>query len=264
VAAVPAAWSTAIVVPLADATPPRALLSQFLRSPLGQAEGVVFVCGETWTDAAAETLRTLAAFYGVVPALLRINGAVTAAVALAAVAGVAVSAKHLLLLDPGTVGRSPGWRAALQAALTASGGMACVSPTVVYEDESIRFSGTDGIEKLDVTPYVRIKRRLAGMPASLIATVEPQPSMTASLACCLLPRAAIRQLGPAIGLAATSSMQEADLFLQLRRNGVKSVWTPAAQVYAADRPSPEISENGGRVGRLIDGWCLRARLAAEL
>jgi hypothetical protein len=260
---VPSSWSTAIVVPLPDATPPRALLSQFLRDPLGLAEGIVFVFGENWSVAATEALRALAVFYGVVPALLRIDGAVTASTALAAVASVAVVVKHLLLLDPGTVGRSPGWRRALLAALDGSDGMACVSPTVVYEDESIRFGGTDGIEKLDVTPYVRIHRRLAGMPVSLIAAHEPEPTVTASLACCLLPREAVRALGPTMGVTATSSMQEADLFLRLRRNGVKSIWSPKAQVYAADRPSLEVSPNSGRVGRLVDGWCLRARLAAE-
>jgi O-antigen biosynthesis protein len=264
VSPVPSTWSTAIVVPLADAMPPRALLSQFLRDPLGRGEGLVFVFGDNWTDAGAESLRTLAAFYGVPPALLRIEGTVTAAAALAAVASVAVVAKHLLLLDPGTVGRSRGWRPALHAALEASGGMACVSPTVVYEDESIRFGGTDAIERLDVTPYVHIRRRLAGMPVSLIAAVEPEPSITASLACCLMPRDAIRLIGPAIGLAATPSMQEADLFLRLLRNGVRSIWTPAAQVYAADRPSTDVSVNAARVGRMVDGWCLRARLAAEL
>ena len=264
VSPVPGSWSTAIVVPLPDAMPPRALLSQFLRDPLGRGEGVVFVFGENWTDAAAESLLTLAAFYGVPAALLRIEGTVTASAALAAVASVAAEAKYLLLLDSGAVGRSPGWRRALHAALDATVGMACVSPTVVYEDESIRFGGTDAIEKLDVTPYVHIRRRLAGMPVSLIADVEPQPSVTASLACCLIPREAIRRLGSDIGLAATPSMQEADLFLRLLRNGVRSIWTPAAQVYAADRPPTDVSENAGRVGRLIDGWCLRARLEAEL
>ena len=264
VAPVPESWSTAIVVPLPDAMPPRAVLSQFLRDPLVRGEGVVFVFGEIWTGAAVESLRTLAAFYGVPPALLRIEGTVTAAAALAAVVSVAPGAKTLLLLGSGTVGRSPGWRPALHAALQATVGMACVSPTVVYEDESIRFCGTDAIEKLDVTPYVHIRRRLAGMPATLITAVEPQPSVTASLACCLIPHDAIRLLGSCLGLATTPSMQEADLFLRLLRNGVRSIWTPAAQVYAADRPPTDVSENAGRVGRLIDGWCLRARLEAEL
>ena len=47
---------------------------------LARAEGVVFVHGENWTDAAADSLRSLAAFYGVVPAQLRVDGTVTAAV----------------------------------------------------------------------------------------------------------------------------------------------------------------------------------------
>ena len=264
VSPVAAGWATAIVVPLSDAAPPRAMLSQFLRDPLCREEGVVFVYGENWSETAADSLRTLAAFYGVAPAMLRLAGMVTAAGALAAVASAAPVAKRLLLLDPGAVGCSPGWRGVLHAALDTAGVGTCVSPTVVYEDYSIRFAGTAAIEKLEVAPYVHIRRRLAGMPVSLITAVEAEPSTTASLACCLIPREAMRALGAATGVAATPSMQEADLFLRLRRNGVQLLWTPAAQVYAADRSHSEAADNGGRVARLVDGWCLRARLAAEV
>jgi len=44
---------------------------------------------------------------------------------------------------------------------------------------------------------------------------------------------------------------------------VKSIWTPAAQVYAADAPPTEAHENTVQVGQLVDGWCLRARLATK-
>ncbi|MDR3531679.1 MAG: hypothetical protein P4L90_14155 [Rhodopila sp.] len=262
VSPIPSAWATAIVVPLVDAMPPRALLSQFLRDPLIRGEGVVFVYGENWTDTAVESLRTLAAFYGVSPALLRVAGTVSAAVALTAVVSVAET-KRLLLLAPGTVGRSRGWRRALHTALDNSDGMTCVSPTVVYEDESIRFGGTDRMEPLDSAPYVRIRRRLAGMPVSIIGVTEPEATVTASPACCLMPREAIRGHGTPTSITATASAQEAVLALLLRQNGVKSIWTPAAQVYAADAPLTEAHENTARVGQLVDGWCLRARLSAE-
>jgi O-antigen biosynthesis protein len=256
---VPAEWSTAIVVPLADVALPRALLSQFLRDPLNRSEGVVFVYGDNWTDTAVESLRALAGFYGVSPALVRVPRTVGAAVALSAVASVA-EARRLLLLAPGTVGRSHGWRQALHAALEAAGGTTCVSPTVVYEDESIRFGGTDRIESLDRPPYVRIRRRLAGMPVSIIDVTEPEPTVTASPACCLVPREAVHRTGMLTNTTASASMHEIVLSLLLSHNGAKSVWTPAAQVYAADAPATDIHENTVRVGQLVDGWCLRASL----
>ncbi len=262
VSSVPSEWSTAIVVPLVDAALPRALLSQFLRYPLDRTEGVVFVYGDNWSDAAAEALRALAGFYGVSPALVRVPRMVGAADALSAVASIAKT-EHLLLLAPGTVGRSRDWRRALHAALEAAGGMTCVSPTVVYEDELIRFGGTDRIESLDRPPYVRLRRRLAGMPVSVIGVTEPEPTVTASPACCLLPREAVRANDTPTGMTATASMQELTLSLLLQQNGVKSIWTPAAQVYAADAPPTEVHENTVRVGQLVDGWCLRARLAAK-
>jgi O-antigen biosynthesis protein len=259
---VPDGWSTAIVVPLAEATLPRALLSQFLRDPLIPGEGVVFVYGENWTDNAAEALRALATFYGVSPALVRVGGTVGAAVALSAVAAVA-GTKRLLLLAPGTVGRSPGWRPALHAALETAGAMTCVSPTVVYEDESIRFGGTDRIEQLDSPPYIRIRRRLAGMPVSVIGVTEPETTVTVSPACCLMPREAVDTPATPANLAGAASMQEITLSMLLRQNGVTAIWTPAAQVYAADAPLTAAHENTARVGQLVEGWCLRARLVGK-
>jgi hypothetical protein len=259
---VPGEWSTAIVVPLADATLPRALLSQFLRDPLIRGEGMVFVYGENWTAPAVDALCALAAFYGVSPALVRVSGTVGAAGALAVAASIS-KIKRLLLLAPGTVGRSPGWRRALHDALETAGGMTCVSPTVVYEDESIQFGGTDRIEALDNAPYVRIRRRLAGMPVSIIGVTEPQSTVTASPACCLMPREAVLGLGLPTSMTASASMQEITLSLLLRQNGVTSIWTPAAQVYAADTPVTDAHENTTRVGQLVDGWCMRAHLASK-
>jgi hypothetical protein len=262
VSAIQKDWVTALVVPLADVMLPRALLSQFLRDPLAADEGLVFICGESWTDGSIDALRALAAFYAVSPAVVRMQGTVSPALALAAVVSLSKS-KRLLLLSPGTVGRSQGWRQALQAALDAAGENSCVSPTVVYEDESIRFGGTDRVEPLDRSPYVRVRRRLAGMPVSIIGTTEPAPTVTVSPACCLMPREAVSGYGIPTSATATVSMQEVTLSLMLKRNGIKPVWTPAAQVYAADAPLASVHENTARVGQLVDGWCLRAGLAAK-
>jgi hypothetical protein len=134
---------------------------------------------------------------------------------------------------------------------------------VVYEDESIRFGGTDRIERLDIAPYVRVRRRLAGMPVSIIGVTEPEPTVTASPACCLMPREAVGGEGSTKSITGTASMQEITLSLLLLQNGARSIWTPAAQVYAADGPMTEAHENTARVGQFVDGWCFRARLTAK-
>lgn len=257
-----AGYTTAIVVPLREAALPRAFLSQFLRDPLARGEGVVFVCGENWGDADIASLSALSAFYGVAPALLRVPNEASPVAALQAAAAAGES-KRFLLLDPGAVGRSAGWRAALQGALDATDGMTCVSPTVVYEDNSIRFGGTDGIVPAARAPYVTINRRLAGMPIASISGRDVQSSATVNPACCLIPREAVCAKGEPAIIPASGSMQEAALSLFLRGNGASFLWLPAAQIYAADAPEADVHENTARVGQVVDGWCLRARLNAE-
>jgi GT2 family glycosyltransferase len=253
-------WKTAIVTPLAVPVFPRALLAQFLRDPLAGNEGLAFVCGQNWDDAGVSALRALALFYGVDAAVVRIAGKATAAAALDAAAQIA-NASYVLLLGANTIGRTPGWRRAMHAALQASGGACCVSPTVLYEDDSIRFAGADAIEPLQAAPYVRVRRRRAGMPASLAGLGKPETSFAASLACCLMPAAIIDAIGGARRAMATASGEEAELFLRVQLAGIKCVWAPAAQVYATDEA--EAGQSGAqKVGSLIDGWRLRARLTA--
>jgi hypothetical protein len=254
-------WSTAIVVPLREATLPRSFLSQFLRDPLLRGEGVMFVCGENWGESDLAALRTLSAFYNIAPIILRVpdeagpvSGILTAASA--------CKARRFLLLDPSAVGRSAAWRKELQAALDAADAMTCVSPTVVYEDDSVRFAGTDGIIPASSAPYVTISRRLAGMPLASVAGRDAQPSATVNPACCLIPREVVDNIRQPAIAPASPSMQEAALSLLLRANGASFLWLPTGQIYAADVPESGIHENTARVGQMVDGWCLRARLNA--
>lgn len=260
------AWSSAIVVPLPQVELPRAFLAQFLRDPLARHEGVLFACGDDWTEAHTAALDALAQFYGVACAILRVDGTATASAALDAAVRRA-DAERFLLLGPGTVGRAPGWRRRLEAAWRAQGGTACLSPTVLYEDDSIRFAGFGGVEALDAEPYVALRRRLAGMPANFAAggeaaPGEPVPTVGPSIACCLIPRRALAGVGAGLPPGATPSEEEIALLLRLRAAGTPCAWLPSVQVHATEdaHAAPTIQE---RVGRLVSRWCLRARLAAE-
>jgi hypothetical protein len=257
--AAPGTWTCPIVVPLAEAELPRAFLAQFLGDPLAAHEGVLFACGDAWTDGDAGRLAALARFYGVLAVVVRVEGAATAGAALDAAAA-ASDAGRFLLAGPGTIGRTPGWRDALaRASGEHEGGAACVSPTVLYEDESIRFAGLGGVAPREDAPYVELARPFAGLPPGFAPAGPPAPTAGVSAACCLVPRAALLADSPGAALAAEPEM---DLLLRVRRAGVACLWAPAIQVHATeDDPAPDGAAN--RVGRLVARWSLRALLAAE-
>ena len=251
-------WSSLIVVPLSAIKPPHALLSQLLRDPLDGDEGILFVCGESWTDAGLAVLERLARFYGAAAMAVRVAGPATVWAALT-IATEQSDAEHILLLGPGTVSRSLGWRRALLTASREQGGTACVSPTVLYEDNSIRFAGCDGVEPLAAAPYVRLRRHLAGLPASFAPPGPAAATAGVSASCCLIPRTVLTTLLGQVATAATSAWEpELDLLLQLKRANAACWWVPDVQVYAPDDLSA--AELPDRTTRLVGRWCVRAQL----
>ena len=78
-----------------------------------------------------------------------------------------------------------------------------------------------------------------------------------TLACCLIPRAALAAADDG-GVRATLFGQEAAFFSRLAATGIACVWVPSVQVHAADEACEQASQSG--VERLIDGWCLREDL----
>ena len=257
---VPSTWSSAIVVPLSRAELPRALLSQFLRDPLARHEGLLLTCGDNWTELDTAALSKLARFYGVPAVIMRVGGTATPLTALDAAAK-HTHADRFLLLGSGTVGRSHGWRSALDDAWREQGGTGCVSPTVLYEDDSIRFAGFEGLDVLDSEPYLWIRRRLAGLPAAFAGTAAA-PTAGPSVACTLIPRAVLAAVKGRPSLGVTPSDHEIELLLRVRAAGASCLWSPTIQVHATEDPhgEPAMQE---RVGRLVSRWCLRAGLAKE-
>jgi hypothetical protein len=264
-AALPAAGaiSVALVLTLVGKPlQPRSVLSQFLHDPLGADEALLLVCGAAWDDGAVATLRRTAAFMGLAAQVVRAADAADATAALDAAAE-AVAAQRYLLLDPGTAGCRSGWRRHLRAAAEAAQAPAVVCPTLVYEDLSLRYAGAEGMLTQPVAPYVTIARAMAGMPAALADDGPPRATALGTLACCLVPRAALLALGGARTRLATAFGQETAFFLRLRAAGIACLWAPRARVYAPDagvdmNPGTGGATTGGLVGRLVDGWCLRA------
>lgn len=252
-------WTLAVVVPLVEGPAlPRSFLSQFLRDRLADDEGILLVCGAEWAAGDVAGLQRLVGFMGLRACVLPAPEAGEALTALAVAAAAMPGTAWFLLADPATAGAAPGWRAALRAAAIQARTPSVVCPTLLYEDFSIRFAGAATFSALPVAPYAVVQRPLAGMPAALADDGAPRPAALGTLACCLLPRAALKVLCRARAGLSTAFGQETAAFLRLQAAGFGCLWVPRARVFAPEIAAPAI----GVVGRLVDGWHLRAAHAA--
>ena len=115
---------------------------------------------------------------------------------------------------------SDDWLSRMLAAYRERGQRCMVSPTILYEDGSLRWAGS-WLEESDagtrslVTPSV-------GLPRIAVANLQPRETSTGTLECCVLPRAAIEAArGFAAGyLGAAAKNIDMALRIRLSGNGV--------------------------------------------
>ena len=259
-----AAPAVSVLVPLPDpGEAVAAFLSQFLADPLAADEELVLALSGRWGGAEIAGLRRRLAFQGLDAALVRTPEPTADAATLLDLAAGVARAEALLCLAPSVLGRAPGWRGVLRAALAAGGG--AMIPTAVHEDFAVRSAGLKAVHPLDTAPYVRLHHLGAGLPvgavpARLGSVVQPVPA-GGGFCCCLLPAAAVRDAGGFAGGHLLGQAQAIDFFARLRqRAGVGCRWVPGAEVYALEEP-PE-PHGWERAALLADGWALRAGLFA--
>jgi hypothetical protein len=255
--------AVAVVIPLLGpqlpkgALQPRSVLSQFLHDPLQPDETLVLVAGATWAEGAVATLRRTLAFMGLAGHVVHADDVTDPAAALDAAAA-AQPALYYLLLDQATSGTAPGWRQALRQAVETASKPCVACPTLLYEDLSIRFAGPSSLSFSAIAPYASVTRKMAGMPAAFAKAgppVEGEP-IVGTLACCFIPNAVLQALGGAQTALPGLFGQENGFFLRLYAAGIACLWVAQASAYAPDVADP--AAQGHMVGRLVDGWCLRA------
>ena len=244
----PVERSHAIVVPLRGTVPPRAFLSSFLRDQPRPHEQIVFVCGPEWAYGHHQSLIDLVSFYELPASIVALTHEVQPAGALAAAASI-TRAETFLYLSPDAAGAEPGWREALYAGAHGND-VAC--PTILYEDQSVRFAGGSNVHFTDRAPYARVHAQGAGLPRQAVARGGMPASMEGgSLACCLIRRPVVPLLERSAPLA-TAFGQETGLFLSLREAGVSSSWVASVCVTV-----PEDDVDAAPLPRIIDGWILK-------
>jgi hypothetical protein len=219
-------------------------LARFSRDPDMAEVELIVVTRAAWASALGARLQKQARFYGRSGRLLVTGDDLDLCAALETGAE-AAAAGLLLLLSPSVFPSAPGWVTQLAEAARASGGAVC--PTLVYEDESIRFAGSD----------TAIRPRLSGYPRSWLkrAGNAAQPSRAGTLECCMIPRAALAQAGGLPRDYVGAEMRGPDFFLRLAQAGVPCHWLPWVELTALDDPSEAAPpEYWMQTGKLVDEW----------
>jgi hypothetical protein len=203
---------------------------------------VVAAPGESFDRLGAET-RRLARFYGLSVRLVLVDGVEDSCDALEA--GVrACRFQTVALLSGAAQIRMPGWLGRLERAYRARGGHCVASPTLLFEDNSIRWAGAwlegEGANR-------RVYNRFVGYPLDAIGSLGPMEVAAGATECCVMSRAAFIEADGFSRNYFTTGEKGLDLCLKLRMNGAPSVWVPEVEVYVV-----EDSEARPHVGALVN------------
>lgn len=213
---------------------------------------IVSVPVELYGKIAAEVQR-LARFYGLGVRLVGADGVQDACDALDA-ATHATGVDTLVFLSAGVMPRRPGWLATLERAYRKRGGKALVSPTILFEDNSVCFAGTvlDQRERRLVDSFL-------GYPGDAIRGAEPVEVMAGSSACCILSRQAFHDIGGFSQSYMSVREKSRDLCLKLKLAGTPSVWLPDVEMVAAEVDPVEAGLPWQRLVQHVDRWSFDRR-----
>lgn len=185
--------------------------------------------GESFDRFGAEA-RRLARFYGLAVRLALVEGIEDSCDALEA--GVrACRFQTVALLSGAAQIRMPGWLGRLERAYRGRGGRCVASPTLLFEDNSIRWAGAwmegEGQDR-------RVYNRFVGYPLDAIGDLGPMEVAAGAAECCVLSRAAFIEAEGFARNYFTTGEKGLDLCLKLRMNGSPSLWVPEVEIYLAD------------------------------
>jgi len=202
---------------------------------------------EAFGSIAPEAER-LARFYGLKVRVIGSEGVQDACDAFEA-AIQATEIDTLAFLSAGVLPRQTDWFSTMERAFRARGGRALVSPTIVYEDDSIRFAGT----WLDADAAQLVDRYI-GYPKDVVLGSKPAEVMAGSVECCIVSRSAIKAVGGFTRSYLGVRDKGRDLCLKLRLAGTPSIWLPEVEMISAEGDSGGSNLPMRRLAHRIDRW----------
>jgi hypothetical protein len=229
-------------------------LAQVAADPdFAQCEFVI-VAPRTGGEHAAATLRRQAAFYGVRGRLVLTERPLDRFEAMERGATHAL-ADTLLFMLPSILPRTRGWLSRLRDALAQLPGPGIVSPTLLYEDESIRFAGSS---RPPAEAAIAALGRFAGYPNHWLKGSGLAPVWAATMECALMPRRLFEACGGFSRILLGPEFKNADFALSARAHGQRAYWLPDVALYALDDPEPNLDgDYWTRVRTLVDRWAFR-------
>ena len=126
-----------------------------------------------------------------------------------------------------------------------------VSPTLLYEDHSIRFAGI----MADDAAEAGFSARYAGYPGDWPKEREPTAVDAATADCALLPKWLLAEAGDFGAGYVGEEYRGLDLCLRLRSAGHPCLWVPAVRLIALEEgPREDPGEPWRHVAALVDRW----------
>ncbi|SOB92246.1 glycosyltransferase family 2 protein [Thalassospira xiamenensis] len=138
---------------------------------------------------------------------------------------IALVSAHILPHDTG-------WFEPLLAAYRKRGSKCVVCPTILFEDDSVRWAGT-WIEG-DVDGQY-LSDRYVGYPRAVLSDAEPTEVSAGTPECCIMPRKAFEDINGFTRGYIGPSEKGLDLALKLRMGGTASWWIPEIEVLGSEQ-----------------------------
>ncbi|MGI9336122.1 MAG: glycosyltransferase family 2 protein [Gammaproteobacteria bacterium] len=214
----------------------------------------------------------LAEFYGHSVVLLGCDGAPDRVSALQLAAEYAET-DWLLALAPDIYAHARGWVAALERAADETPGLDFVSPSLLYEDGSIRFAGRAPAGAVDLGTLLcgqsppALRSNYEGYPRAWLARAASQlanqSAPGASLLCCLMRTAAFASVAESTASYVEADAREALFWERAAQGGYASAWTPAVELTALDETLELPQEHWRMCASIVDRWNLAADLGRQ-
>jgi hypothetical protein len=221
---------------------------------------VVVVAPRTAGDTVARALRQYASFYEVCVSLVLSDAPLAYHEALEAGAREA-RADKLLCLSSAVFPRARGWLGRLLMEMQRAPDAGAISPTLLYEDDSIRFAGST--ELPDFKAGVLIER-FRGYGRHWLEGEQPASVWTGTAECCLIRKKLFFEIGGFSRQFMDADLKTLDFGLRLRAAGSKFYWVPSVTMYALDCDTGQTSEYWSRVRRLVDLWGFQSKWSQAL
>lgn len=230
-----------------------ALLGLLALDPHTRQAPIVLVLQSEQFRRRAAGIRRLAEFYHLPLRLVSVEDPGDAT-DLARTAAQAIDNETVILLSASLTPANPGWYQTLvMNHETRSGSI--ISPTLAYEDHSIRWAGSSSLDRADHLQ----SSRYAGYPVGAVNRLKLTRVATASLECCIMPRKALLDdTGPSPAYLG-ASLNGLDFALRLSRRGYESYWLPALQMLGSDEASGAVSAATARYVERVDQTLFRGR-----